>query len=101
MQELAQDGRMSMATYAGDRKIRWLLVTITLVAFPVALLIFAFSGCDVRLRSEKKACRGGELARCLEVGKFYEDRADGILGFLMSNADTAVAYYHRACKLKS
>lgn len=92
---------MSISTYSVDRKIRWLLFKITLVAFPIALVIFAFSSCELRMRSEKKACRGGDLDRCLEVGKYYEAKADGILGFLMSHADTAIAYDYRACRLKS
>src|SRR5882724_4451179 len=89
------------SSYAVNRKIRWLIFKLTLVAFPIALIIFAFSSCDVRKRSEKRACRGGDVDRCLEVGKYYEAKADGIIGFLMSNADTAIAYYYRACALRS
>lgn len=84
-----------------DRALSRLIFAITLVAFPIALIIFAFSSCDVRKRSEKRACREGDVEQCLYVGKYYEDKKDGIIGFLMSNADTAIANYYRACKLKS
>ena len=88
-------------SYPSDRMYRRLVFGMTLVAFPIALLIFAFSSCEVRKRSEKKACRAGDVARCLFVGKYYEDKQDGIIGFLMSHADTAIANYYQACKLKS
>jgi TPR repeat protein len=78
-----------------------IVLAITLVAFPIALVIFGFSGCDLRKRSEKKACRNGEVQHCLDLGKYYEDRDDGIIGFLLSNADTAITNYYRACRLKS
>jgi len=89
------------STSAASWKIYWFVFKITLVIFPIALLVCAFSFCEVRKRSEKQACRGGDVARCVEVGKYYEAKADGILGFLMSHADTAIANYYRACKLKS
>jgi TPR repeat protein len=88
-------------SYASDRQYRQIVFLITLVAFPIALVIFASSGCDLRKRSEKQACRNGEVQHCLEVGKYYEDRDDGIIGFLMSNADTAITNYYQACRLKS
>jgi TPR repeat protein len=88
-------------SYSSDRLYRRIVFGITLVAFPIALLLFAFSSCEVRKRSEKQACRAGDVAQCLYVGKYYEDKQDGIIGFLMSNADTAIANYYQACKLKS
>jgi len=78
-----------------------LVWALTLIAFPVALVLFAFSSCDVRKRSEKKACKAGDVEQCLYVGKYYEDKQGGLVGFAMSHADTAIAYYFQACKLKS
>lgn len=74
---------------------------LTLIAFVVGLVVFAFSGCELRQRSAKRACRAGDVAQCLHVGKYYEDKAPGIIGFLLSHADTSVAYYYRACRLES
>jgi len=54
----------------------------------VLVVVVAFSSCDVRKRSEKKACRQGDVQECLYVAKYYADRSVGIIGFLMSNADT-------------
>ncbi|HET9992314.1 MAG TPA: hypothetical protein VFQ65_27470 [Kofleriaceae bacterium] len=87
--------------YSADRWYRRFVFTLTLVVFAIVLVIFAFSGCEVRKRSEKRACRNGEVEQCLYVAKYYEAKADGIIGFAMSNADTAIAYYYRACRLKS
>jgi TPR repeat protein len=81
--------------------IRWYLFCFTVVLFLLGLVVFAFSGCDVRQRSAKKACRGGSSAQCLVVGKYYEARMDGLFGFLMSNYATAVEYYGKACKIDS
>lgn len=87
--------------YSADRTYRRFVFTLTLVAFVVVLVIFAFSSCEVRKRSEKRACRTGDVEACLYVGRYYEAKADGIIGFAMSNADTAIANYYRACRLKS
>ena len=75
-------------------------MTVALIAimFPVGLIIMAFSGCDLRQRSAKHACRDGSAAQCLAVGKFYESRTDGMIGFLLSNAVTAESYYNLGCK---
>jgi len=86
---------------ASDRSYGRLAFTLTLLAFVVVLLIVTFSGFEIRKRSEKQACRNGEVAQCLSVGKYYEDKEDGIIGYAMSNADTAIANYYRACRLKS
>ena len=67
------------------------------IVFPIALGVYACSGCDLRKRSEKHACEDGSGAQCLVVGKFYEARTDGLFGFLLSNAVTAKRYYHRGC----
>lgn len=88
-------------SYQSDRIYGRIVWTLTLVAFPIALVIFAFSSCEVRKRSEKAACRGGDVAKCMYVGKYYEDKQGGIIGFLMSYADTSIRYYFEACKLKS
>jgi len=88
-------------SYSSDAMYRRIVFGITLVAFPIALLIFAFSSCELRKRSERQACRKGDVAQCLYVAKYYEDKQDGIIGFLMSHADTAIANYYQACKLKS
>src|SRR5450432_3092723 len=88
-------------SYASDRIYYRIVLTVVLVAFPIALLIFAFSSCSLRKRSEKRACKAGNVEMCLEVGKFYEDKQGGIIAFLMSHADTSTAFYYEACKLKS
>jgi TPR repeat protein len=87
--------------YLADRRYRRFVFALTLVTFGVVLVIFAFSSCEVRKRSEKRACRNGDVEECLYVGRYYEAKADGIIGFAMSNADTAIANYYRACRLKS
>jgi hypothetical protein len=78
--------------------LQWRM-TMALIAimFPVGLIIMAFSGCDIRQRSAKHACRDGSAAQCLAVGKFYESRTDGMIGFLLSNAVTAESYYNLGC----
>jgi TPR repeat protein len=85
-------------SYASDRLYRRIVLLTTLVAFPIALLIFMFSGCDLRKRSEKQACRNGAAEQCLGVARFYEQKADGIVGFAMSNGATAATYYDLGCK---
>ncbi len=84
-----------------DFAIGKVTVGLAIVAFPVALVIFAFSSCDVRRRGDKHACRDGSAAPCLSVGQFYEVRADGFVATMLSNATTAKQYYDRACKLGS
>src|SRR5512143_3660886 len=84
------------------RRLTWRVTfTATIILFPIALIIFAFSGCNVRKRSEKRACKAGKVEQCLYVGKYYEDKGMGLIPFLMSYNDDAIAYYTRACKLKS
>jgi len=73
----------------------WLMT----IVFPFALLVFAFSWCDVRQCSSKHACKDGSARDCLAVGHFYEERDDGLFAFLLSNGNTAEDYYHRGCKL--
>jgi TPR repeat protein len=74
------------------------LSVITVLLFIIVLPIYACSGCDLRKRSEKAACRGGNGDVCLAVGKYYEAKADGILGFAMSNGATAAGFYNLGCK---
>ena len=69
------------------------------VVFPIAVVIYAFSGCDLRRRSAKHACRDGSAEQCFAVGQFYESRTDGLIATMLSNATTAKDYYDRACKL--
>lgn len=90
-----------MAIYRGAYFQWWVTLLATVIVFPIALVIFFFSGCEVRKRTEKQACKAGDVDQCLYVGKYYEDKQDGLFGFLMSNADTSIAYYTHACKLKS
>lgn len=73
---------------------RRIVFTTSIIAFPIALFLFAFSSCDIRKRSEKRACRAGDAKQCLEVGKYYEDKQEGIIGFLLSHSDTAIANYY-------
>lgn len=75
--------------------------TIAMVAFPIALVIYAFSGCELRHRSAKAACRAGSVEPCLAVAKIYDDASDGLLGFLLSNVETARVHYDKACTLGS
>jgi TPR repeat protein len=85
-------------SYAADRTYRRIVFTIALVAFPIVVVIATFSGCDIRKRSEKRACRGGAAEPCLALGRYYEAKTDGILGFAMSNGVTATTYYDLGCK---
>lgn len=89
-----------MASYYGYRSptVR-IVVLFQLILAPIALVILAFSGCDIRRRADKSACRDGSAERCLEVGHFYEERSSGFVATLLSNATTAKNYYQRACKL--
>ncbi len=86
---------------AADRLYGRVLVWGPIIVFPFALIIFAFSGCEIRKRSEKAACRSGNVEKCLQVGKYYDDKQGGLIAFLMSHADTSMVYYLEACKLKS
>lgn len=78
-----------------------LMITLFLIAFPIGVIIFAFSSCDLRRRGDKHACRDGSAERCLAVGQFYESRSDGFVSTMLSNPTTAINYYQRACKLGS
>jgi TPR repeat protein len=83
---------------------RWLtraLFTLTVILFFASLPIVGCSGCNLRRRGDKRACRNGNVDKCLALGAYYEGKTDGLLGFLMSNGATASDYYFRACKLKS
>jgi TPR repeat protein len=73
------------------------------ILFPSVLLIVGFSSCDLRNRSAKHACNTGDVQQCLDVAKYYQDKgADkGLISFAMSDDDTALTYYFRACKLRS
>jgi TPR repeat protein len=71
------------------------------IGFPIALIIFAFSGCNLRKRADKRACKAGSVDKCLEVGQYYDAKRGGIIAFLMSYADDATVYYLEACKLSS
>ncbi len=72
---------------------------ITVVAFPIVLVISAFSNCDVRRRGDKHACADGVADRCVAVGDFYSDRVDGLFDQIFDNQSTARDAYERACKL--
>jgi TPR repeat protein len=84
-----------------DFMIAKIAIGLAITVFPFALLVYAFSGCDLRQRGAKHACRDGHAEQCLAVGKFYEERTDGLIATLLSNATTAKQYYGRACDLKS
>ena len=74
-------------------------VAAVAVLFPIALIIYAFSGCDVRRRADE-ARLPRWVGRPVPRGwKFYEARTDGLFATLLSNATTAKDYYDRACKL--
>ena len=89
-----------MAYYRGA--FMWQLqMAAVAILFPICLVIAAFSGCDIRQRGNKHACRDGAADKCIEVGKFYEARTDGLIATMLSNAVTAEDYYDRACKLNS
>jgi TPR repeat protein len=78
-----------------------LIIDIIMVTFPIALVIFAFSGFDIRYGSAKAACKKGSVERCLAVAKTYDEASSGIVGFLLSNVESARTYYDRACSLGS
>ena len=78
------------------RRIIWRL---TLLVFPIVLVIAAFSNCDVRRRADKHACADGAAERCVAVGDFYADRIDGLFDQIFDNESTARNAYARACKL--
>jgi TPR repeat protein len=74
------------------------VLTLTVVGFPIALMIVAFSSCDIRKRSEKHACKAGDVEQCLAVGTYYDDKRGGIVAFLASYSNVATVYYFEACK---
>jgi TPR repeat protein len=76
-----------------------IMFAMFMVAFPIALVVYAFSGCDLRRRGDKHACRDGSAEKCLAVGQFYEGRSSGFFSTMLSNPTTAINYYQRACKL--
>jgi TPR repeat protein len=84
-----------------DLGVAKLAAAIMIVAFPVCLIMFAFSSCSLRKRSEKAACHKGDVNECMYVGKYYEDKLGGRIAIVMSYADDSIAYYFEACKLKS
>jgi hypothetical protein len=86
---------------ASDRLYGKILFLGPIILFPFALIVFAFSSCNVRHRAEKRACRGGDVKACLYLGTYYEDKAPGILGFLMSYNQDAMTYLDYGCKAKS
>jgi len=86
---------------AADRLQGKIMFYGPIIVMPFALLIFAFSGCNIRKRAEKRACRNGDVKACIELGKYYEDKAPGIIGFLMSYNNDAQVYLDYGCKAKS
>jgi len=86
---------------ASDRLLGKILFWGPIYLFPFALLVFAFSSCDIRKRSEKRACRNGDVKACLALGAYYEDKAPGLIGFLMSYNQDAMTYLDYGCKAKS
>ena len=86
---------------ASDRLYGKILFWGPIILFPFALIVFAFSGCNVRHRAEKRACRNGDVKACLYLGTYYEAKAPGIIGFLLSYNDDAIVYLHHACKAHS
>jgi hypothetical protein len=86
---------------ASDRLYGKILFLGPIILFPFALFVFAFSSCNVRHRAEKRACRGGDVKACLYLGTYYEDKAPGIIGFLMSYNQDAMTYLDYGCKAKS
>lgn len=85
---------------ASDRLYGKILFLGPIFLFPFALIVFAFSSCNVRYRAEKRACRGGDVKACRFLGKYYEDKAPGIIGFLMSYNEDAARYLDIGCKAK-
>src|ERR1700759_5652572 len=81
-----------------DFAIYKITLTVALFVFPIALVIYLGSSCDVRQRGDKHACRDGSAASCLSVGHFYEDRTDGLVAPTRSTATTGKQSYARACK---
>jgi TPR repeat protein len=82
-----------------DQKQYALGCTLLMIVFPIALVVYGFSGCDMRHRSQKSACTEGDAQQCIAVAKLYQDDAIGLVPFLLSNFETAKEYYDRACTL--
>jgi len=86
---------------ASERLFGKIVFIVPIILMPFALLIFAFSSCNVRKRSDKRECRAGDAKACLELGAYYEAKAPGIIGFLMSYNDDALTYLDYGCKAKN
>ncbi|HUS31161.1 MAG TPA: hypothetical protein VMZ53_21775 [Kofleriaceae bacterium] len=82
-------------------RITWWLGCGAALIFLVVLPVYACSGCDIRKRSEKRACREGNVDACLAVGRYYEGKSDGLFAMVLSNGATSTEAYARACKLGS
>ena len=85
---------------ASDRLYRKILFLVR-SPVPVRADRVCLSSCNVRHRSEKRACRHGDVKACLYLGTYYEEKAPGIIGFLMSYNEDVVVYLHYACKAHS
>ncbi len=79
------------------------VIAVAAAVVAVVLVIFGalFSGCDVRYRSQKAACRGGDVEQCLAVAKIYDDKGDALLADVLHYGDATREYYKRACDLGS
>jgi len=89
------------ATSRMEWKIYWFLFLVTVALFVFGLIVFAFSGLELRQRGEKRACERGDIDSCVKVARYYEERSPGLIGFLLSNSDTAIRYYTLACAGRS
>lgn len=85
------------ATSRMQWKVYWFLCCVTAVLFVSGLVVFAFSGFEVRQRAAKHACEQGKVDACVQVARYYEERSQGLVAFLLSNSDTAIRYHTRAC----
>jgi uncharacterized protein len=87
-----------------NRMFSNMAVTIGLLCVVATVLIFLFGllfhGCDVRYRSQKAACRAGDVQQCLAVAKIYEEK-DSVFSDVLHYGDTIRESYRRACDLHS
>lgn len=81
----------------------WSVVLLVIVLLSLALYLCVARRIDVRFRAEKKACRAGDVSKCLELGLFYEQYADrpGYIDAQFGYVDDAIQFYGRACELGS
>jgi TPR repeat protein len=72
------------------------LVTGLIVAFGAV-----FGGCNVRYRSQRSACRAGDVNACLSVARIYEAKSGALLADVLHYDAAVREHFERACNLRS